>query len=84
MEVRTQSKTGPVVARLPQLIAGISQQVNQQQQTWLDQLRSDPTRMAQVEREVHGAFRQLADQLMSGLLAEASASSPALEAAKKK
>ena len=84
MEVRTQSKTGPVVAKLPPIVAGISQQVSQLQQTWLDQLRSDPTRMAQVEREVHGAFRQLADQLMSGLLAEASASSPALQAAKKK
>ena len=84
MELRTQSRTGPVVAKLPQIVTGISQQVSQQQQTWLDQLRSDPARLAQVEREVHEAFRQLADQLMSGLLAEASAPSPALEAAKKK
>lgn len=84
MEVRTQSRTGAVVAKLPQIVAGISQQVDQQQQAWLQQLKADPARLAQVEQDVHQAFRQLADQLVAGLLAEASGQSPALEAAKKK
>ena len=84
MELRTQSRTGPVVAKLPQIVAGISQQVSQQQQTWLEQLKADPARLARLELEVHQAFRQLADQLVAGLLAEASEQSPTLETAKKK
>ena len=84
MEVRTQSRGGPVVAKLPQIVRGISQHLDQQQQAWLEQLKADPARLARLEHEVHQSFRQLADQLVAGLLAEASEQSPALEAAKKK
>jgi hypothetical protein len=84
MEVRTQSKGGPVVSPLPQLVAQVSREIQCRQQEWLQQLREDPGRFAHLEHKVHQTFQQLADQVVAGLLAEASAQSPALEEAKKK
>jgi len=37
-----------------------------------------------LEKEIHGAFAQMADQVVAGLLAEATAEADFAEAAKKK
>lgn len=83
MEVRTQSRNGPVVAKLPHIVANMAQEVTEQQEAWLEQLQADPMQFGQVEREVHEAFRHHADQLVAGLLAQASSQSEALENSKK-
>ena len=84
MEVRIQSKSGPVVSSLPEIVAQVSRELDSRQHQWLKQLREDPGRFAHLEQKVHETFQQLADQVVSGLLAEASVRSPALEDVKKK
>jgi hypothetical protein len=84
MEVRAQSKSGAIVSPLPEIVAQVSRELDSRQQEWLKQLREDPGRFAHLEQKVHETFQQLADQVVSGLLAEASGRSPALEDVKKK
>jgi hypothetical protein len=71
MEVRNQSKTGPVVPPLAELTATLSHQIDDMKQQLLDRLNQDPASFAQVEVEVHDRFRRLADQMTASLLAEA-------------
>jgi hypothetical protein len=71
MEIRSQSKTGPLVPPLAELPAKVSQQLDAVKQQWLDQLNRDPASFARLEVEIHDHFRGLADQMTASLLAEA-------------
>jgi hypothetical protein len=71
MEIRNQSKTGPVVPPLAEITATLSRQIEDRKQTWLDRLNQDPASFAHIEREIHDCFRHLADQMTAGLLASA-------------
>ena len=74
MEIRTQSKTGPLVPSLGDITSELSKQVDAMKQRWLDQLARDPASFARIEVEIHDHFRCLADQMTSSLLAEATTS----------
>jgi hypothetical protein len=74
MEIRTQSKAGPVVPPLAEIAATLSHQIDDMAQPLLDRLNQDPTRFAQIEVEIHDRFRQLADQMTASLLAAATIS----------
>ena len=71
MEIRTQSKTGPVVASLEDITANLSQQTDSLKRQWRDQLAHDPSSFARLEVEIHDHFRHLADQMTATLLVEA-------------
>jgi hypothetical protein len=71
MEIRNQSKTGPVVPPLAEITATLSHQIDDLKPRLLDRLNHDPARFAQVEVEIHDRFRRLADQMTARLLAEA-------------
>jgi hypothetical protein len=71
MEIRNQSKTGPVVPPLADIAATMSDQIDDMKQRLLDRLNRDPASFAQVELEIHDRFRRLADQMTASLLAEA-------------
>jgi hypothetical protein len=71
MEIRNQSKTGPVVPPLAEITATLSHQIDDMKRRLLDRLNQDPASFAQVEVEVHDRFRRLADQMTASLLAEA-------------
>jgi hypothetical protein len=71
MEIRTRSKTGPLVPSLDDITTKLSQQVDAMKPRWLDQLARDPTSFARIEVEIHDHFRCLADQMTASLLAEA-------------
>jgi hypothetical protein len=71
MEIRTQSKTGPVVASLDDINAELSRQTDPLKQRWRDQLAHDPSSFARLELEIHNHFRSLADQMTATLLANA-------------
>jgi hypothetical protein len=71
MEIRNQSKTGPVVPPLADLTATMSDQIDGLKQQLLDRLSRDPASFAQIEVEIHDRFRRLADQMTASLLAEA-------------
>ncbi len=73
MEIRTQSKTGPVVASLDDITATLSRQTDPLKQQWRDRLAHDPSSFARLEVEIHDHFRHLADQMTATLLADATA-----------
>ncbi|HJZ57802.1 MAG TPA: hypothetical protein VKE74_22775 [Gemmataceae bacterium] len=72
MEIRSPSKTGPLVPPVAEIPAKLSQQLDAVKQQWLDQLNRDPASFARLEVEIHDHFRRLADQMTASLLAEAS------------
>jgi hypothetical protein len=84
MEFRTESRTGPVVGSMPQVVAEIGKELTVQPQVWLQQLLAHPERFADLEVQVHDAFQGMADQLVAGLLAEAGRQPQLAERAKKK
>lgn len=84
MKVRTDSQSGPAVPSCAESLQQIQAQLGTQQSAWLEQLKSQPQQFAQLEVQIHHVFGHLADQLVAALLAEASRSSAALDAAKKK
>ena len=83
MEIRNQSKTGPVVPPLAEITATLSHQVDDMKQRWLDRLNRDPASFARIEVEIHDHFRRLADQMTASLLAEATTSGDQAEPEKK-
>jgi hypothetical protein len=83
MEIRNQSKTGPVVPPLAEITATLSHQIDDMKQQLLDRLNRDPASFAQIEVEIHDRFRRLADQMTASLLAEATTSGNRGEPGKK-
>jgi hypothetical protein len=83
MEIRTASKTGPLVPSLAHVTARLSPQADAMTQQWLDRLAKDPTSFAQIEVEIHDHFRGLADLMTASLLAEATTSGDRAEPGKK-
>jgi hypothetical protein len=70
MEIRM-AKAGSPVAGVAEVVAQMQQQLPTRQAEWLRQLQDQPETFADLERKVHGVFQQLADQMVAGLLAEA-------------
>ena len=75
MEIRTSSKSGPLVPSLADVTTSLSQQTDSTKLQWLDRLAKDPASFAPLELEIHDHFRGLADQMTASLLAEAATSS---------
>jgi len=84
MDVRVDAKDGAIVSSSSEVLNIISRKLQGRQADWLKELKGDPARFADLERQVHDTFRQLADQMVAGLLHQASQESPALERAEKK
>ncbi len=83
MEIRTSSKSGPLVPSLADVTASLSQQTDSTKHQWLDRLAKDPASFAQVEVEIHDHFRGLADQMTASLLAEVTSSADRAQPEKK-
>src|SRR5262249_44893268 len=84
MEVRMESKKGNVVAGIGAVLTQIQQRLQARPKEWLVALQQDPDKFADLEKEIHGAFAQMADQVVAGLLAEMTADADFAAAAKKK
>src|SRR4030088_1439958 len=83
MEIRSQSKTGPLVPPLAETPAKLSQQLDAVKQKRRDQLNRVPAGFARLEVEIHDHFRRLADQVTASLLAEATIPGDQAEPGKK-
>jgi hypothetical protein len=83
MEIRNQSKTGPVVPPLDEIATTLSHQIDDLKQPWLERLNRDPASFARIEVEIHDRFHRLADQMTACLLAEAKVSNTRAEPEKK-
>jgi hypothetical protein len=84
MEVRMESKKGSVVPGIDPVLTQIQERLRSHPKEWLMALQQDPGKFADVEKEIHNAFAQMADQVVAGLLAEATADSAFAQAAQKK
>jgi hypothetical protein len=84
MEIRLESKKGEVVEGVDQARAGIHERLQQQPEQWLRKLLENPGDFAELEQTVHRAFNQMADQMMAGLLAQATQPAEFTQVAKKK
>ena len=84
MEVRLESQEGTKVTGIDPVLIEIQQRLQAHPQEWLKKLAQNPGNFANLEQEIHRAFAQMADCVVAGLLAQATADSAFADAAKKK
>jgi Lhr-like helicase len=84
MVIRMENKTGEVVTGVDQARAKIQERLQQHPQQWLNKLQENPASFAEVEQTVRQVFQQMADQMVAGLLAQATEPAEFAQAAKKK
>ena len=84
MEVRMQSREGTALQGIDPVLAEIQQRLQSHPQEWLSSLQKNPAGFADLEKTVHHAFQQMADQLVAGLLAQATQGDDFADNAKKK
>jgi hypothetical protein len=84
MEIRLQKKDTPPLRGIEPVLTAIQGRLDKEPQAWLKQLQADPGAFADLEKNVHRAFQQMADQVMAGLLAQATAPPAFADDAKKK
>jgi len=84
MEVRVEGKCGPLVKNVDEALRQIQQQLQDQQEQWVAQLRDRPAQFADLEARIHQTFQGLADQVVAGVLAQVTAADDFAQDAKKK
>ena len=84
MEVRVEGKCGPVMKNVGEVLRQVQQQLQDQQEQWVAQLRDQPAKFADLEARIHQTFQSLADQVVAGVLAQATAADAFAQDAKKK
>ena len=84
MEVRMHSHTGDPLKGIDPVLAEIQKRLQRHPQEWLRSLQKNPAGFADLEKKVHHAFQQMADQLVGGLLAQATQDDDFADNAKKK
>jgi hypothetical protein len=84
MEIRMDGKKAAPVKGIEPMLAEIQQRLQSRPQEWLKALQENPGAFANLEKEIHHAFEQMADRVVAGLLAQATAPAEFADAAKKK
>jgi hypothetical protein len=84
MEVRMESKKAAALKGIDPVLTEIQKRLRTDPQEWLRKLTANPGSFVDLEKTVHQNFQQMADQLVAGLLAQATAGDDFAEAAKKK
>jgi hypothetical protein len=84
MEVRLQSQHGTKVSGIDPVLAEIQQRLEAHPKEWLKTLAQNPGNLANLEQEIHRTFAQMADRIVAGLLAQATADAAFADAAQKK
>lgn len=84
MEVRMEFKKAAVVTGIDPVLCQIQERLRARPKEWLAALQNEPDKFVDVEKDVHRAFAQMADQVVAGLLAEATADPDFAKNAQKK
>ena len=84
MEVRMESKREAAVNGIDPVLTAIQKRLQSDPREWLQTLKHDPGSFVDLEKTVHAAFQQMADQLVAGLLAQATQGDDFAQSAKKK
>lgn len=83
MEVHMESKRGLALKGIDPVLAEIQKRLQRHPQEWLHILEKNPAGFGDLEKTVHHAFQQMADQLVAGLLAQATQGDDFAQTAKK-
>jgi hypothetical protein len=84
MEIRLADKKATPLSGIEPVLTAIEQCLQREPEVWLRRLQSRPDSLADLEKDVHRTFQQMADQVVAGLLAQATAGTAFADAAKKK
>jgi predicted ArsR family transcriptional regulator len=84
MEVRVEGRCGPTVKNVDEVLRQVQQQLQDQRDQWVAQLRDHPAKFADLEARIHQTFQGLADQVVAGVLAQVTAADDFAQDAKKK
>jgi len=84
MEIRLESKKGTVVSDIDSVLTEIQRRLQADPKEWLKILEQNPAGFANLEQEIHRTFSQMADRVVAGLLAQATADTTFATAAEKK
>jgi hypothetical protein len=84
MEVRLEKKQATPLSGIEPVLTAIQGRLHKEPQAWLRQLQAHPGSFADLEKSVHQTFQQMADQVVAGLLAQATAPAAFADDAKKK
>ena len=84
MKVRMDSKKAAALSGMEPVLAEIQLRLQTHPKEWLKALQQHPGEFANLEKEIHHAFTQMADRVVAGLLAQATQPAEFAEAAKKK
>lgn len=71
MDVHVGSKDGPIPS-LEAVTDQFGQDIRTKEIGWRETLAADPSRLAQVEQEIHLTFSRMADHTVAAVLAKAS------------
>ena len=82
--MRVEGKCGPLVKNVDEVLRQIQQELQDQQEQWVAQLRDHPAQFADLEARIHQTFQGLADQVVAGVLAQVTAADDFAQDAKKK
>lgn len=84
MEIRMASQKGTVVNGIDPVLSEIQQRLKARPAEWLKALQRNPGGLGDLEQEIHRTFSEMADRVVAGLLAQATAGAEFADAAKKK
>ena len=84
MEVHLDRKKEAAVHGIDPVLAEIQKRLKSHPRKWLQTLKENPGSFVDLEKAVHDAFQQMADQLVAGLLAQATAGEDFAQGVKKK
>ena len=85
MKVRVQSQKGTTALKgIDPVLAQIQKRLQSHPQEWLRRLQDNPAGFGDLEKAVHHTFQQMADQVVAGLLAQATQGDDFAANAKKK
>jgi len=84
MEVCMESKQETAVNGIDPVLTEIQKRLQSDPREWLQTLKQDPGCFVNLEKTVQDAFQQMADQLVAGLLAQATQGDDFAQSAKKK
>ena len=82
--MRVDGKRGRIVKNVDEVLRQVQQQLQDQRDQWLAQLRDHPATFADLEARIHQTFQGLADQVVAGVLAQVTAADDFAQDAKKK
>jgi hypothetical protein len=84
MEIRVQNNKAEPLQGIDPVLVEIHKRLRSQPHQWLQSLQKNPAGFTDLEKRVHHAFQQMADQLVAGLLAQATRADDFADNAKKK